>query len=354
VGGFDLIVRGSALTAVELLYRVGSVVGSAGVFLVGGFVPALAGWLRDEVRDLATFLESLGGVRIAVATKDPDADLGPAIARADAPALFTEAAEIARRLGARPVEQIRLTYLPCCGVVAWRRSRALVLGLPLLHALNLAELRAVLAHELAHLARGDATRAARSARFVEGLVRALDDPPAGGHRPWGPLLAWARLCRAVAEPLHAPIARGQEARADRAAAQLAGGDAAASALVKVALVQPLFREALEAYDPADPDLPNLYAFFRAFWTRLPETLQTAMRHALLSGSTWPTLPEGVHPPLLDRIAWVQSYAGRTTTASDLAPASTLLGDLEALEQMLHNRLFAVSRVEPSVFRRARF
>ena len=67
--------------------------------------------------------------------------------------------EVAQKLGVKPPGQVRLTYLPCCGVVAWGRSRALILGLPLLRVLTVAELRAVLAHELAHLAAGDATRA---------------------------------------------------------------------------------------------------------------------------------------------------------------------------------------------------
>ena len=47
----------------------------------------------------------------------------------------------------------------------------MVLGLPLLYVLTMEELRAVLAHELAHLARGDATKAADSARFVAGWGR---------------------------------------------------------------------------------------------------------------------------------------------------------------------------------------
>src|SRR5437764_1005281 len=83
-------------------------------------------------------------------------DPGPVLARTDAPLLFTVVNEVARRLGVKPPGQIRLTYLPCCGMVAWGRSQALVLGLPLLRVLTLAELRSVIAHELAHLARGDA------------------------------------------------------------------------------------------------------------------------------------------------------------------------------------------------------
>ena len=59
-------------------------------------------------------------------------------------------------------------------MVAWGRSRALIIGLPLFRVLTQGELRAIVAHELAHLARGDATAAARSARFVEALEQAVE------------------------------------------------------------------------------------------------------------------------------------------------------------------------------------
>ena len=100
---------------------------------------------------------------------------------------------------------------------------------------------------------------------------------AAGPRARGPLGAWARFCLREASWLIEPVARGQETRADRSAAIIAGGGAAASALVKVAVVQPLFREVLEHYDPNHPEYPNLYAFFRAFWYRLPAEIHSAMR-----------------------------------------------------------------------------
>jgi Zn-dependent protease with chaperone function len=294
-------------------------------------------------------IERLGGFRVRGRSKDPDADVGPVLARGDAPVLFEMVAAVGRKLGAKPPQQVRLTYLPCCGVTTWgRRDRALFVGLPLLDALDQAELRAVLAHELAHLARGDARRAARATQFVEGLGRALDRAAAPSR---GPLRLWARLCRGAGEALYAPVARGQEARADRAAAAVAGGATAASALVKVALLQPLFREVLCRYDPAVPGAPNLYAFFRDFWARLPEPLLTDLRRRLLTRPD--TSPDGApHPALIDRVALVQSYADRPAVDADRAPAATVLGDLEALEQMLHNRLFALVAVEPSIFHRA--
>ncbi len=267
--------------ALEFTYYAGVTAGAAALLACGGIFPVAHGWLRDEIGDLTGVLETLGGVRVVTETRDPDADLGPVLAYTDAPLLFSAMNDVARKLGVKPPGQVRLTYLPCCGVVAWGRSRALILGLPLLRVLTLAELRAILAHELAHLAQGDATRAARSARFVAGLRQALDR---AGGRTHGPLGAWARWCCRLAESWIGPVARGQEARADRSAAAIAGGGAAASALVKVAIVQPLFREVLETYDPTAPDAPNLYAFFRAFWFRLPAEVHTAMRLQVLTST----------------------------------------------------------------------
>ena len=350
-GTLELFWRGTALFAVEWTYRFGVLAGSILLLLCGGFAPVLSAWLRDEIKDRAGILEALGGVDVAIETRDPDADLGPVLAFTDAPLLFSAVNEVSRRLGVKPPGQVRLTYLPCCGVVAWGRSRALILGLPLLRVLTLSELRAVLAHELAHLARGDATRAARSARFVEGMRQALDKS-AGRER--GPLGAWARLACRVASRLIGPIARGQEARADRSAAAIAGGSAAASALVKVALVQPVFREVLEHYDASDPEAPNLYAFFRTFWYRLPAEVHTAMRLRILAGSDLDDALDPTHPPLPDRLAMLQTYPDPAASAlnADSTPATAYFGDLEGFEQMLHNRLFALSPVEPSIFHKA--
>lgn len=350
IGGVEFALRATALRGVGWMYGAGVHLGAAALLLLGGFVPVGGAWLRDEVSSWTDVIERLGGVRVRGRSRDPDADVGPVLGRSDAPLLFEMVAAVGHKLGARPPGQIRLTYLPCCGVTTWGRGdRALFVGLPLLDALDLAELRAVLAHELAHLARGDAQRAARATQFVEGLELALDGP--AGPPPRGVLRAWAGICRGIGRSMYGPVARGQEARADRAAAALAGGSATASALVKVALLQSLFREVLASYDPADPAAPNLYAFFREFWTRLPEPLLTAMRQRLLTRPE--AAPAGTtHPVLFDRLALVQTYPDRPVPESDRAAAATLLGDLESLEQMLHNRLFALVPMEPSVFHRA--
>jgi len=347
LGGFVLVWRNWMLRLLERMYWIGTFTGSLILLVFGGFIPVTRGWLNNEVDGWSDVVGALGGVWFAVDTKDPDSDLGPVLARVDAPLLFSTIEKVGRRVGVKPPSQVRLTYLPCCGVVAWGRSRALLIGLPLFRVLTQGELRAIVAHELAHLARGDATAAARSARFVEGLELAVGR---NGRRVRGPLGAWARFCLREASWLIEPVARGQEARADRCAAAIAGGSAAASALVKVAVVQPLFREVLESYDPNNSGEMSLYAFFRAFWYRLPAEVHTAMRLSVLTSRHGSHDP--AHPPLPDRIASLQAYSDPASVNGDGQPATTFLGDLEIFEEMLHNRLFGLPIVEPSIFHRA--
>jgi Zn-dependent protease with chaperone function len=335
------------LRLIERLYWAGTLGGALGMLACGRLVPVLRAWLRNEIDDWPGVVARLGGIWIRVETLDPDSDLGPVLARVDAPQLFATIEAVGRRLGVKPPGQVRLTYLPCCGVVAWGGSRALIIGLPLFRVLTQGELRAIVAHELAHLARGDATRAARSARFVEALELALERD---GRRLHGPLGAWARFCLRECSRLIEPVARSQEARADRLSAAIAGGTAASSALVKVAVVQPLFRELLETYDPTESGSLNLYAFFRAFWYRLPAEVHTAMRLSVLTRHHDNADP--AHPPLPDRIAALQSFPDPAGLNGDLHPATTFLGDPEIFEQMLHNRLYAMPAVEPSIFHRA--
>ena len=347
LGGLRLAWRNGILRLIERFYWAGTLAGALLMLACGGIIPVMRAWLRNEVNDWSGVVAFLGGLWFRVETLDPDSDLGPVLARVDAPQLFATIESVGRRLGVKPPGQVRLTYLPCCGVVAWGGSRALIIGLPLFRVLTQGELRAIVAHELAHLARGDATRAARSARFVEAMGLAFERE---GPRLRGPLGAWARFCLRECSKLIEPVARSQEARADRFSASIAGGTAASSALVKVAVVQPLFRELLEAYDPSDDDASNLYAFFRNFWYRLPAETHTAMRLSVLTRRHDHADP--AHPPLPDRVAALQAYPDPAGLNGDSQPATTFLGDPEIFEQMLHNRLYALPPVEPSVFHRA--
>ncbi len=350
IGPWGLVGRDLGLRIVELAFRVGAVCGTTVLFTAGGFVPVVKSWLENELHGWRGLVERLGGAWPTGAPSNPDGDLGPVLARRDAPGIFNLVAEISRLVGTRTPSEVRLAYLPCCAVVAFRKHATLVIGLPLLEVLSIGELRAVLAHELTHLARGDAVRSSRAERFVFGLTQAIESTERKGGFP-SPLWFWSRLCRSMAARLHSPIALGQEVRADRSAAAIAGGDATARSLIRVALVQPIFRELVNYHENTigDPGA-NIYTLFRSVWRTLPEVLGESMKDRLLSDPN--ATSDAAHPPLATRLRIVGDFPDRTDWVGDRNPAINLLADPEAMEDLLHDRLFGSAKVEPSVFHAA--
>jgi Zn-dependent protease with chaperone function len=161
---------------------------------------------------------------------------GLALARAEGRALYELVEEIRLASGAPPVESIVITGGFDASAVAqparwpFRRRRSLVLGLPVLTTLSMAELRAVVAHELAHFSSAYDAFAAwvyRTRRSWFNLRTVLDRRLATPlYVYW--LIRWyiPRLDKASAE-----VARHHELVADRVAARIAGSRAAADALV---------------------------------------------------------------------------------------------------------------------------
>lgn len=344
-----------AMQVLQTVYPWVTLAGFGTLFVLGGFVPVLRRWLNDELRlgDTHSLIRQLGGVWVGRQARNSDRQLGPVLAYSDAGGLYDELAWVAQRLGVGRPGPVRLTFLPCCGVLEWgsrQDTRRLVLGLPLLQVLSRAELRSIFAHELAHLARRDALRAARAAEFTERLRDGLDQQFQSGRiSRLNPLFGWAKLAHAASTRWSGPMALGQELRADEAAARIAGGDAAASALVKAALVQSIFREVVQHYNPERTPRENLYAHFRRFWRSLPESLLTSMRHALLADRR-PSAGTA-HPALIDRVTRSLAFPSRPFSEGS-ADALGLLGHPESHEQALHDLLFHTERLQTSVFHRA--
>ena len=94
----------------------------------------------------------------------------------DAPALRAVAAEVARALDRDPPDEIRISadWNAFWAVVGARRRRVLVLGLPLLAALEPQERVALIAHEIGHDRNGDARRSLIVGSAVTGLDRLSD------------------------------------------------------------------------------------------------------------------------------------------------------------------------------------
>jgi Zn-dependent protease with chaperone function len=265
---------------------------------------------------------------------------GLVLARSEGRALYDVVEEVRRAIDAPPVDTITITgafsasaavYSP-----AWRlrRRRTLVLGLPVLTTLSAAELRAVIAHELAHFSSahdGYAAWVYRTRLSWHALRAALDRRLATPlYVYW--LIRWyePRLNAASGE-----VARRHELVADRIAAKVAGSRAAADALV---VFESGARFADDTHWPkiqishetaAEP--PRPYSQMLTWNARITSTDVLDELFAL------DTEPEDTHPSLRERFAHLQEEIRMPPLAACSAGEEILGVELEKLAGQLDHR-----------------
>ena len=207
------------------------------IFLVmGGVILVFGGWAA--------------GRQLWVRIRAPE---GRRLTRTEAPVLFAALDELGLQLRATRVDQVLVVPEFNAGVVYYRRfgflggsHNYLMLGLPLMECLSRQEFLAVLAHEYAHLSR----RHHRSSQWVYRLRRSWEQVTSQlsqfrstdgfSARPLGKLFLrrwWPRFnaCAFV-------LSRQHEYEADATSARLAGPEAAASALVRIAWLDRVLEE----------------------------------------------------------------------------------------------------------------
>lgn len=323
------------------------------VGIVGIFAAELAFllwglWSRRPLVGLVAIFVTLPLIRTTVSAirtcfiriRSPE---GLSLGQSEAVALHELVEEIRSAIGAPPVDGIMVTgefsakaaiYTP-----AWRlrRRRTLVLGFPVLATLSLPELRAVIAHELAHFSgaydRFGAwvyrTRASWLALRTT-LDRRLATPV---YIYW--LLGWyvPRLNAAAA-----PVSRRHELAADRVAAKVAGSRAAADALV-------VFESGARfAEDTHWPDIeishetaaepPRPYALMLAWNARQTSTdlLESLVAHD--------TEPGDMHPSLRERLDRFGEPARIPPPVATSAGRELLGPELETLARRLDDKWIA--------------
>ncbi|GAA4889604.1 M48 family metallopeptidase [Saccharopolyspora cebuensis] len=240
------------------------------------------------------------GLRAVLSTRvDPR---GVALRRDEQPQLWKLVSSIADAAGAEPPDEIRVTSEPGIAIVEdtallglRTRGRYLEIGMPLLAALTISELRALLAREIGMLGgSGTAVTARRCARTVERTVASLTSGPVkwlfGGY---------ARAYTAVA----APVSFQLEPGADRLAVRVAGKRAAITALRKRVAIELGWRDYAEEFLSMATTVghtPDVILGFRAFMdhpARKPALAERA-KQAIAEGTD---RTDG-GPPTRDRIA----------------------------------------------------
>jgi heat shock protein HtpX len=262
---------------------------------------------------------------------------GPRLEPAEHPRLYEALSDLSRATGqAMPVEMYLVAQLNAWvaqrgGVMGFGSRRVMGVGLPLLQALSVSQLRAVLSHEFGHYYGGDTrlgpwlytTRAA-----IERTLAQLDRQGSVLVKPF----KW--YGQAFLRITHA-VKRRQEFTADALAARTVGAQAQIAALRITHGASDAFTRYWE-----DELVP-------AFQRGLQPPVALGFEHYLASPQTAQAMDEAVqtalandtsdpydtHPSLAERIAALEGLPAGELPEVD-PPAITLLNDVPALEQRL--------------------
>ncbi len=276
---------------------------------------------------------------------------GPRLDEANAPGLFALVREVAETTRQElPAEAYLLNEANAFvtqrgGVMGFGSRRVLGVGLPLLQALTLPELKAVIAHEFGHYAAGDVglgpwvykTRAAIG-RTLEGLRDSWISAP---FRLYGRL--FLKLTQAVS--------REQEFLADELAARLAGRKAISSGLLLTASLPSAYTAYLE--QEVTPVLragllPPIASGFVDF-------VQSDAARASAYRETRSALEQDEagefdsHPPLKVRIDALERLNEADEHPGSMEAAAPLLREPDALARQLAEHVFgqeAISNLAP--------
>ena len=277
-----------------------------------------------------------------------------------APKLFSEVDSIRRKLNAPKVHRIfiddrfnaAMEQRPILGVFGWTQGYMHV-GLPLMLATSTAEFRAVLAHEMGHLS-GNHGRSTgwvyRIRRTWSQLLYRLQEEGRWGSGVFTKFFQWyAPFLNAYSFVL----ARAQEYEADQCAAEVAGREIAARALVAIEVRGRFLDEQFwaEVWKTAnESQVPPDNIFLRqgnALRNAFPIDLTQRWLRQSLSTKTGYV---DTHPSLSDRLRalgiqikesdWVSQLqvAGKPTAAEQMLGKS-----LDSWFQELHKRWFEAAR-----------
>lgn len=265
----------------------------------------------------------------------PFAPPGPRLDPDSQPHLFREIADVAQRVGERMPAEVYL--VPDVNAAVTQRGgfggaharRIMLIGLPLVQVLTVAELRAVLAHEFGHYHGGDTRLGPWVYRTREAIGRTLERVGRHSRMLRKPFQWYGLLFLRVTQA----VSRRQEFAADELAARVVGAGPMISGLRAIAGASPAYDAYLrEEFAPAVNAgfAPPMADGFRRFLgqPRIAEAVSRAVEAQL---ATPRTDPYDSHPPIAERIGALERLPVHDVDGADGRPAAELLerpGDLE--------------------------
>lgn len=261
-----------------------------------------------------------------VARANPAPEPGLEVTPADAPELWATVRELADAAQTRVPDEIRLVGevnaavsedARLLGLVGGRRH--LYLGVPLLQAFDVAQLRSVLAHELGHYSRSH-TRLGAVTYRGRAVILATVQQLSGNVVGWL-LRGYARLYLLVS----AAVSRRQELEADELSVRVAGREVAQSTLRELPVVDTAWSFYTGSYLANGWEsgyAPTAAGFFGGFGDLLAargdELAELRADAPPSDGSLWDS-----HPPVAARIA-AMAHVPDTQVVRDTRPATVLV------------------------------
>jgi heat shock protein HtpX len=310
------------------------------VIALGALAIAVLQWTTDLPQNVwVTFACAFTGIVILtsiVPRRQRFEPPGPELAQYRAPALHRMVGDVAERIGQEPPSHLYLApdvnaaVFQRGGLLGFGGKRVLLVGLPLVDALTVRQLRAVIAHEFGHFYGGD-TRLGpwfyRTYDALERTVIALHEAESIWRKPFTWYLDFF-LRRTAA------LKRRQEFLADELAARLAGRDAAIASLEEISKAAPAFHGFWSS--EAAPVLESghrtpLLEGFRRF--REAGAVSSAVQEMLEEERKAEADPYRTHPSLGERIATLERLPEAPVPGAegDDEPALSLVADVDGLE-----------------------
>jgi Zn-dependent protease with chaperone function len=269
----------------------------------------------------------------------PPPPVGLALGQERAPGLWLEVRRIAAAMGTRPPDDVRLVpeanaaVHEDAGLLGLRAGRRhLYVGVPLLQALTVDQVRAVLAHELGHYSQRHTRLGMLTYRGMDTIDQTIARVGHGSLAGWM-LRGYRRLYLLVS----LAVRRRQELEADRAAVRVAGPEAMASVLRAVPAVAAAWAFYLDSYvawglDVGVAPCDVLASFPHLLSARAGELARIrAEGEPELASSRWDS-----HPPTAQRLAAIAAEPGPRAPA-DRRPASVLVDHFDAATARLESQ-----------------
>ena len=259
---------------------------------------------------------------------------GPMLNPAGQPRLFAELQGVAKAVGEEMPAEVYVTPEMNAGVFQRGRRRVMVLGLPLMQIMSVAQLRAVIAHEFGHYHGGDTRLGPWIYRTREAIERALSFASRQSALLQLPFLLYGRMFMRMTQA----VSRRQELTADELAARTVGAQPMINGLRSLARgsiawsgywrqeVVPLIEAGFQA-----PVTEGFARFLAEPGTadRLDKAAEQLLAQAKPD-------PYDSHPPDAERIAALAALSDQPAgpQTDEGPPAITLLNGIEAIEPML--------------------